>query len=168
MESIEFLWRSRLHRLAMICVPLAILAASLSAQTAPGSAAPNRFAYDKAHEITVNGSIQSLSNERVSGSPVGLHLFVAASQGVVDVSFGPYVSKETQEALHTGTAVQIVGAMETIRGKNYLLARQLIFGGRLVTIRNENGMPIRTGENARAKRSNTTLSSGKNSQGELN
>jgi hypothetical protein len=128
----------------------AICALPLSAQTASASHAAS-FGYDKAHEITVNGTIQDIVTKRVLGSPVGMHLIVAGSKGLVDAHLGPYLTKDTQEALHTGTPVQIVGAIETLHGKDVLLARQVIFGGRMVTIRGENGFLVRE-HNPRATR----------------
>jgi hypothetical protein len=99
--------------------------------------------YDKAHEITLNGIVREVVSERIAGSPVGLHLLVAGPQGQVDAHLGPYLTKDTQEALHAGEPVQIVGAMEKLHGNSYLLARQLIFGGRLVTVRSERGFLLR-------------------------
>ena len=108
-----------------------------------------------------------MSTERAGGSPFGLHLFLTASQGFVDVHLGPYVTNETQESLHAGTPVQVVGAMETTHNGRCLLARELIFGGRKITIRNENGLLIR-GQDPRTKRYSAIVSSDKKSQGELN
>ncbi len=115
------------------------------AQTATESCAqrPSIPSYDKAHEITVNGTVQEVVTKRVAGSPVGMHLLVAGPEGVVDAHVGPYLSKDTQEALHAGLPVQIVGAMEEVRGKHYLLARQVILGGRMFTVRTENGFLAR-------------------------
>lgn len=112
-----------------------------SAQTAPDSSAarPSSLGYDKTHEITISGNIQEVVVKRGAGTPFGLHLLVASSQGTVDAHLGQYLTKNTQESLHSGTPVQIVGAMETIHGKNYLLARQLIFSGRLIAVRSQNG-----------------------------
>jgi hypothetical protein len=114
---------------------------------------PSSIAYDKAHEITVNGTVQEVVTKRTAGSPVGMHLMVAGSDGMVDAHVGPYLSKDVQEALHMGLPVQIVGAMEQAHGKQYLLAREVIFGGRTVTVRNENGALVRTRgpRNARSK-----------------
>jgi hypothetical protein len=119
----------------------AICALQPSAQTAPDSSAarPSSLGYDKAHEITINGNIQEVVIKHGAGSPFGLHLLVAGSKGTVDAHLGQYLTKDTQDSLHSGTPVQIVGAMETIQGKNYLLARQLIFSGRLITVRSQNG-----------------------------
>ena len=73
-----------------------------------------------------------------------MHLLVAGPEGVVDAHVGPYLEREdTQEALHAGLPLQIVGAVEQLHGKSILLARQLIFAGRTVTVRNENGFLVR-------------------------
>jgi hypothetical protein len=124
---------------------LAILAVPLGAQLAPETRATRAVGpvYDAAHEITLNGTIQEVVTKRVAGSPVGMHLLVAGPEGVVDAHVGPYLTKDTQEALHAGLPVQIVGAVEQLQGKSILLARQLIFGGRTVTVRNENGFLVR-------------------------
>ena len=124
---------------------LAILAVPLGAQLAPETRATRAVGpvYDAAHEITLNGTIQEVVTKRVAGSPVGMHLLVAGPEGVVDAHVGPYLTKDTQEALHAGLPVQIVGAVEQLHGKSVLLARQLIFGGRTVTVRNENGFLMR-------------------------
>ena len=109
---------------------LAILAVPLGAQLAPETRATRAVGpvYDAAHEITLNGTIQEVVTKRVAGSPVGMHLLVAGPEGVVDAHVGPYLTKDTQEALHAGLPLQIVGAVEQLHGKSILLARQLIFG----------------------------------------
>jgi hypothetical protein len=95
--------------------------------------------YDKNHEITLNGTIQEAKTVHETGVPAGLHVLVNGPQGTVDAHLGPYMSKETQEALKNGIPVQILGAMQTIHGKEYFEARQVTFGGRQVTVRNEAG-----------------------------
>jgi hypothetical protein len=139
---------------------LAILAVPLGAQLAPETRATRAVGpvYDAAHEITLNGTIQEVVTKRVAGSPVGMHLLVAGPEGVVDAHVGPYLTKDTQEALHAGLPVQIVGAVEQLQGKSILLARQLIFGGRTVTVRSENGFLMR----AHASRSAHSRSDHKN------
>lgn len=121
---------------------LAIVAVPLGAQPAPETRTGRGFGpvYDAAHETTLNGTIQQVVTKRVPGSPAGMHLLVAGPEGTVDTHVGPFLSKQTQEALHSGAQVQIVGAMSTLRGKNYLLARELIIGGRTIKVRSERGI----------------------------
>ena len=57
----------------------------------------------------------------------------------MDAHLGPYMSKETIEALHLGTPVEIVGAMEKIHGTDYLLVRLLMVGGQTITVRSPHG-----------------------------
>jgi len=91
----------------------------------------------------VNGTVQEVVSKHVAGSPAGMHILVANSKSIVDAHLGPFLTKGTQEALHTETPVEIVGAVETIHGKEYLLAPQLILGGRTVTVRSEKGFLVR-------------------------
>jgi len=118
---------------------LAILPVPIIAQSTEDAHSAATAGYDRAHEITLNGTIEEVITEPAAGSPVGLHIMVAGPQGTVDAHLGPYLTKETREALLAGTPIQIVGAMETLHGKEYLLARQVIFSGRLVRVRTENG-----------------------------
>jgi hypothetical protein len=136
--------------------------ASPVSHAAPGFAAP----YDAAHEITIAGNVQEVVTKHVAGSPVGMHLLIDGQHGTVDAHLGPYLTKETQEALHLGTPVQVVGAMTTLHGKRILLARQLIFGGRTITIRSPHGFLVqdhakrRVVSSEREKTENTSSNGG--------
>jgi len=121
--------------LAIVTVSLSV---SLIAQPADSNGPHTRLGYDKAHEITINGTIQEV-REAPAGSPVGVHLLVAGEKGAVDAHLGPYLTKDTQDALQAGIPVQIVGAMERVGTKQYLLAREVIFSGRQVKVRSANG-----------------------------
>jgi hypothetical protein len=123
----------------------AILAVPLPAQPAPESRSPRGFGpfYDAAHEVTLHGDIQQVVTRRVLGSPAGMHLLVAGPEGLVDAHVGPFLSQEVKAALHTGTPVQIVGAMTSLNGKSYLLARELNVGGSTVTVRSKTGFLLR-------------------------
>lgn len=130
--------------LAAFLPAVLMLAIPLGAQTAtqdhpaPGFGVP----YDAAHEITVNGTVQQVITKHIVGSPIGMHLIVAGTQGTVDAHLGYRISANVQEALHQGLPIQVVGAMETLNGKQYLMARQLIFGGQIVTVRTKTGFLV--------------------------
>jgi hypothetical protein len=123
----------------------AILTVPLGAQPAPETRSPHGFGpfYDAAHEITINGDIQEVVTRRIAGSPAGMHLLVAGPEGQVDAHVGPFLSKEIKDALHTGTPVRIIGAMASLNGKNYLLARELSVGGTTVKLRSKSGLLLR-------------------------
>jgi hypothetical protein len=124
---------------------VAILGVPLGAQVAPQAQAGRSLAaaYDAAHETTLTGTIQEVVVKHEKGSAPGMHLLIAGSQGAVDAHLGPYLDSDTRAALQAGTLVQIVGSMETSKGKNVLLARQLVFSGRTVTVRNAQGFLVR-------------------------
>jgi hypothetical protein len=124
---------------------LAILAVPLGAQPVSGSHVRQGFGpvYDAAHEITLNGNIEQVITKRMVGSPAGMHLMVAGPKGLVDAHVGPFLSKEIKEALHTGTPVEIVGAMTLEHGKKFLLAREVNVGGSTFTVRNKRGLLVR-------------------------
>lgn len=131
----------------------AILAVPLGAQTAPQSRAARGFgpAYDAAHETILHGSIQEVVTKHAIGSPAGMHLLVAGPQGIVDTHVGPFLSKETKEALQKGTPVWIVGATLSLHGKEYFLARQLNVNGHTVTIRSTRGLLLHPDDGRTAK-----------------
>ncbi|MFZ0762201.1 MAG: hypothetical protein WAM69_19805 [Candidatus Sulfotelmatobacter sp.] len=157
---------ARLFAGVLTVLLFATLPIQSGAQPAPDSRSqrPLGFGYDKAHEITFNGTIQEVVSN-VSGAPVGLHLLVTGPHGAVDAHLGPYLTKDSQAGLHPGELVQIVGAMEKLHGKDYLLARQLIFGGRTVTVRSENGFLVGA-RSLRTARSTTVKTSSIESKGD--
>jgi hypothetical protein len=99
--------------------------------------------YDKAHEVAIHGTVNRIVTQHVAGSPAGLHVLVNGDRGLVDAHLGPFMTKQTEQALRSGTPVQIVGAMQTVHGKQYLLAREVNFASRTVTVRNESGALLR-------------------------
>jgi hypothetical protein len=121
---------------------LAILAVPLVAQPPAETQAGRGFGpvYDAAHETTLNGTIEKVVTQHTAGSPAGMHLLVAGPHGVVDAHVGPFLTKETKQALQEGTPVRIVGAMTSLHGKDYLLARLLTVGDRTVKVRSERGL----------------------------
>jgi hypothetical protein len=125
--------------LASLVLPLPLIA-----QAAPALPAEQGFGpfYDAAHEITIMGDVQQVVTKHEAGSPAGMHLILRGPEGLVDTHVGPFLSDEVKDALHTGTPVQIVGAIVEIHGKHYLLARELTVGGRMVTIRSEHGLLV--------------------------
>jgi len=129
-------------------VLMACLAAPVTAATESQPARGVVGQYDAAHEMTINGTVQQVINKRVMGSPVGMHLMISGTNGLVDAHVGPYLTKSMQQAVHTGLSLQVVGSMVTVRGKQILLVRQMIYGGQTVTVRNINGFLYRPAQTA--------------------
>jgi hypothetical protein len=125
------------------------------------------FSYNKLHEITVKGTVRAVDTQAVIGSPFGVHLLLASETGVIDAILGPFLQRETVEALHNGIPVQIVGSLQDFRGRSYLLARQLNFQGNSVRVRNENGFLVRP-QSPRGARSDPQLPFEKNPRAQPN
>jgi hypothetical protein len=124
----------------------AIPAVPLGAQPASETRVGHGFGvvYDAEHEITLSGSVQEVVTRHMPGRPAGMHLMVAGPQGLVDAHVGPFLSREMKDALHTGTPVQLVGAMASLHGRNYLMVRELNVGGTKVIVRSEHGFLVRS------------------------
>lgn|GEM_PF-1932012 len=143
--------RARLTRPAFLIPALLIglLFASLTvfaqAQTPSAAAGEEHFdpAYDAAHEISIDGTIQKVITQHVTGGPAGVHLLLVCAQGITDAHLGPFLSNQTKAALIPGAQVHIVGAILSLHGKDYLLARLLTVSGRTITLRSEHGLLVR-------------------------
>jgi hypothetical protein len=132
----------------LLCGLFATMAVSLDAHAASVSRPGRGFGpvYDAAHETTFEGTIQEVVVKHTAGSPAGMHLMVAGPQGLVDAHIGPFMSKETKEALQAGVPVRLVGANTTVHGRTFFLARQLTVDGNTVKIRTARGflVPMRS------------------------
>jgi len=95
------------------------------------------------NDIVVVGSVKQIVSNRTLGAHCGTHLWLNTAQGVVDANLGPYVSDDVRASLARAQLVQVIGIAQTVKGKNSVLARQLVFAGRQVTIRNEYGFLLR-------------------------
>jgi hypothetical protein len=124
----------------------ATMAVSLDAHAASVSRTGQGFRpfYDAAHETTFEGTIQEVVVKHTAGSPGGMHLMVAGPKGLMDTHVGPFMSKETKEALKPGVPVRIVGASIEMHGKTYILARQLTVDGNTITVRGPRGFLVQT------------------------
>jgi hypothetical protein len=103
----------------------------------------------KSRDLSVTSIIQQVIPNHSSGIPAGLHLILSTPQGVLDVSVGPYLTQDIQHVLIPSAQVQALGQLKTIHDETYLLARQLVLNGRLITIRNDHGSLVHMRTQAR-------------------
>ncbi len=133
----------------------AISAIPLGAQPAHETRAAKGIGpvFDSAHETTLHGTIQTIVTKRTKGTPAGMHLLVMGPEGLVDAHIGSFLNKDTKASFHEGDSIQIVGAMTSVRGKSYLMARQLTVGNHTVTVRSQHGLlaPTRTASKRHSK-----------------
>jgi hypothetical protein len=102
-----------------------------------------------APDVTVTSIIQQAVSSKASGIPAGLHLMLGTPSGVLDVSMGPYLPQEAQQALVAGQQVRVTGKIVTANGQNYLFAKQLFINDQQITIRTDQGSLVRTRKHAR-------------------
>jgi len=124
---------------AVVLTPQAY-AQSQAATSAP--AVPR--VYDATKEVVLNGSISEVVGRPKAGLPLGLHLMVSTAQGVVDVHLGPYFGRiATQKGLVPGATIRVTGMTLNFAGGDVFLARVIVVGNETLTIRNQNGIPLR-------------------------
>jgi len=118
-------------------------------QNAPAQQ-PTR-AYDTANEVVISGTISEVVKTPATGLPLGLHLMVATGQGLVDVHLGPYQGRTAaQNGLVAGATLRITGLTKHFDAGDVFLARLVVVNNKTITVRNENGFPVRpTPANAR-------------------
>jgi hypothetical protein len=136
------------------CVPFsAVLFLVLTAALAPPAFAQTQGettapavprAYDASREVILHGTIAEVLSRPATGLPLGLHLMLVTAQGNVDVHLGPYLGRTaTEKGLVAGATVQVTGVTTHFAGGDSFLARLVIVGNQTITVRNENGMPVR-------------------------
>lgn len=118
-------------------VPSAAIAQTI-ASTQPTSSFNHAKTLANAKEVAVVGTIQKV----VSKHGAGFHLLLNTENGTINSDLGPYVSEDVRQTLTSGQQVQVIGVSQTSGNHNCLLARQLVFSGRKVVIRNEHGFLV--------------------------
>ncbi len=116
--------------------------------------------YDPQKEVTLSGTVIQFVSPPASAGPGGLHMQLSVSGETIDVHLGPHFSKQNREALKPGQLVQVVGVKAGFGGKDVLLARQLIFAGRLVTVRSAHGFLVRESEPRRSSAEGNRVTGG--------
>ena len=124
---------------AMILLPFN--ASAQSAVSATGLSSPT---YDVTKEINVDGAIDKIETS-TNGGPIGTHLLVISSEGVVDVHLGASKAVSAKNlGLEVGQAVHVTGMMATFNGNPVMLARILTTSNHIYMLRNEHGAPVRS------------------------
>jgi hypothetical protein len=102
---------------------------------------PSMKPWNLADETTFSAAIREVVSQSPTGAPKGLNLMMSGLQSL-SVSVGPYLSDEVTRSLAAGEMIQAVGIVHAFNGQNYLLARQLVVGGRTIEVRNTHGFLI--------------------------
>lgn len=115
-----------------------------------GKFAGHWAANTSSNDVATTGFVTEVVNNGAAGIPSGLHLIVGGAQGPLDIVAGPYAPKAIRD-IAVGNKLQVTGKMETVNGKSYLFAKQLVLNNESFTIRNDRGVVLRHRTKARAK-----------------
>jgi hypothetical protein len=142
-------------RFASALVGWLFCALCVVAQSSVGTGTTEKFAGHWAadtsnNDVTISAFVAEVVNNGATGSPAGLHLIVSAAQGPLDIAVGAYAPKAIRE-IAAGNKLQATGKMETLNGKSYLFAKQLVLDNKAFTLRNDRGVVLRHRTKARAQ-----------------
>jgi hypothetical protein len=101
-------------------------------------------------DTTVTAFVQQIGPQS-AGGPAGVHIVLGAVGGTLDVSAGPYLSAAIQQQLTAGSKVQVTGKLETVNGKQYLFAKQIVLNNQVVVVRTDRGSLVRSRTQARTQ-----------------
>ena len=101
------------------------------------------FSYDISKEMTLSGTVSSVVTNPSAGMMWGVHLLVETPSGTVDASLGRYALLGKNPLYVTaGQHVQVTGVMKIFDGQQVCLARTVMVGALVYTIRNERGIAL--------------------------
>jgi len=143
----------RLTTFNILAVGLVLLGfPSLQAQhKGPGK---SHMMYNPDAEITIKGTVQNVTQggkDTMSEMPMGMgtHLTVKTAQGNTEVMIGPTKFLNNKGfTFAKGDAVEITGSKVTMHGTESLIAREVVKGGKTMTLRDKTGKPEWSGGGA--------------------
>jgi hypothetical protein len=99
-------------------------------------------AYDSAREVTLVGTVASYQSS-VDKPPLGAHLTLNTSAGLVDVHLGDARFLNANHfQIQTGDSVRIIGENVAYGGGTQFLARAIQKGTQVLTLRSARGTPL--------------------------
>ncbi len=98
--------------------------------------------YDAKTEVTVKGTIQDIQEQTGRRGRMGTHLVVKTDSSTLLVHVGPsaYIARK-QFSFAKGEEIKVLGSKVTIAGTETLLAREITKDGKVLVLRNTQGIP---------------------------
>jgi hypothetical protein len=104
--------------------------------------------YNPKTEVTVKGTAQEVKEypSQGGGSHTGLHVILKTEKGSLDVHLGPtdYWKKNGFE-LTQGDSIEVIGSKNKTDDAEFIIAREVKKGDKVVTLRNAQGVPAWSG-----------------------
>ena len=104
--------------------------------------------YDPTTEVTMKGSVEEVTEQSGHRGWSGTHLTLKTDTETLDVHVGPsWFISQNQFSFAKGDQIEITGSKVKLGKGNALLAREIKKGGKTLTLRNAQGIPVwsRTG-----------------------
>lgn len=99
--------------------------------------------YDSKAEITMYGTVQKLDQFEHSKMPgVGIYLAIKNGKETTEVHLGPAAFVEKSMTFKEGDTIEVVGSKATMMGRTIFLAREIKKDGKVLKLRDENGIPL--------------------------
>jgi hypothetical protein len=134
------------HKLGLYLCGAALAGALVSApfsraQQKQTSVPQASLAYDVSKETVLQGTVVSYTASSTV-PPIGPHVSIQTSSGVVDVHLGSATFMKANDIfLNAGDSVKVVGESRPFGSGGVFMARILQKGSQTVTLRNLNGIP---------------------------
>lgn len=130
-------------RMGVLGLASAVLLSTIaSAQQKAQSSRPNS-AYDLSREVSLQGTVLSFT-ENSSVPPLGAHLSIQTSSGVVDVHLGEAgLLQANHFTLATGDSVRIIGESLPYGSGTQFFSRIIQKGNQALALRSTRGFPLR-------------------------
>ena len=133
-----FSWRVGTALLAGVLLLSTIAGAQQKAQSVP----QKNLSYDASRETVLEGNVVQYTPAS-SVAPLGPHVTVQTSSGVVDVHLGRVRRLEANHfSLASGDRVRIVGEMVPYGAGTQFLARVIQNGNQVLAVRSTRGFPL--------------------------
>jgi hypothetical protein len=130
----------------LIAIAISTLSvASVLAQRGMGQGAGRM--YDPATETTVKGTVEEVKQiPGQRGGASGTHLIVKTDKETLEVHLGPTAFLEKEKfTFAKGDQIEVTGSKVKIGAADALLAREVKKGGKTLTLRNAQGIPVWSG-----------------------
>jgi hypothetical protein len=106
--------------------------------------------YDAKTEVTLKGTVEEVKQIPSRGRSTGTHLMLKTSEETIEVHVGPsWFLSQQQVEFAKGNEIEVTGSKVKWNGKDALLAREIKADGKVVTLRNAQGVPEWAGSRRR-------------------
>lgn len=112
-----------------------------------GPGDPMARMYNPATAETVSGTVASVSQPPSKGESSGLHFTLKTDKETIPVHLGPAWYMDKQEVKPAaGDKVEVTGSRVTFEGKPAIIAGQVKKDGKVLNLRDANGVPAWAGQ----------------------